>query len=316
MSASAPTRRSPAHQGRRSRAPRRRPHERDAVLRPIRCSTFPMPRQTLVHVHPGAEELGRVYRPTLAINASRHRLRRGARRHAAAERDPRGARRRARRTRTISPGPTPPSKSPARCQYGDDHGTGCATGCPRTRSSPTAPATTRLGAPLPSASAASAPSSRRPRARWATACRRRSPPSCSIPERTVVVLCRRRLLPDERPGIRDRRAVRRCRSSSSSSTTASTARSACTRSANIPAASSRTELKNPDFAAYARAYGGHGETGRDDRRVRAGLRARRRLAASPRSSTSSSIPRRSPPRPPSRRSARRRWPRSTDLKAR
>jgi acetolactate synthase-1/2/3 large subunit len=30
----------------------------------------PEPQQTLVHVHPGAEELGRVYRPTLAINAS------------------------------------------------------------------------------------------------------------------------------------------------------------------------------------------------------------------------------------------------------
>ena len=30
----------------------------------------PVPRQTLVHVHPGAEELGRVYQPTLAINAS------------------------------------------------------------------------------------------------------------------------------------------------------------------------------------------------------------------------------------------------------
>ncbi len=31
---------------------------------------IPGPRQTFVHVHPGAEELGRVYRPQLAINAS------------------------------------------------------------------------------------------------------------------------------------------------------------------------------------------------------------------------------------------------------
>jgi len=31
---------------------------------------IPDPAQALVHVHPGAEELGRVYRPTLAINAS------------------------------------------------------------------------------------------------------------------------------------------------------------------------------------------------------------------------------------------------------
>ena len=31
---------------------------------------IPAPRTTFVHVHPGAEELGRVYRPALAINAS------------------------------------------------------------------------------------------------------------------------------------------------------------------------------------------------------------------------------------------------------
>ncbi len=30
---------------------------------------IPVPRQTLVHVHPGIEELGRVYQPTLAINS-------------------------------------------------------------------------------------------------------------------------------------------------------------------------------------------------------------------------------------------------------
>ena len=29
----------------------------------------PLPRQTLVHVHAGAEELGRVYRPAMAINS-------------------------------------------------------------------------------------------------------------------------------------------------------------------------------------------------------------------------------------------------------
>ena len=29
----------------------------------------PVPNQTLVHVHAGAEELGRVYRPALAINS-------------------------------------------------------------------------------------------------------------------------------------------------------------------------------------------------------------------------------------------------------
>ena len=50
-------------------------------------------------------------------------------------------------------------------------------------------------------------------------------------------LCRRRLLPDERPGIRNRRAIRPADRRRSSSTTASTARSACTRSANIRAGS-------------------------------------------------------------------------------
>ena len=29
----------------------------------------PVPKQTLIHVHAGAEELGRVYQPALAINA-------------------------------------------------------------------------------------------------------------------------------------------------------------------------------------------------------------------------------------------------------
>ena len=32
----------------------------------------PVPRQTLIHVHPGADELGRVYQPAIAINATPH----------------------------------------------------------------------------------------------------------------------------------------------------------------------------------------------------------------------------------------------------
>ena len=31
---------------------------------------MPVPKQTLIHVHPGIEELGRVYRPHLAIHAT------------------------------------------------------------------------------------------------------------------------------------------------------------------------------------------------------------------------------------------------------
>src|SRR5205085_2395382 len=30
----------------------------------------PAPRQTLIHVHPGSDELGRVYQPAIAINAT------------------------------------------------------------------------------------------------------------------------------------------------------------------------------------------------------------------------------------------------------
>src|SRR4030095_3544445 len=30
----------------------------------------PLPRATLIHVHPGADELGRVYQPEIAVNAT------------------------------------------------------------------------------------------------------------------------------------------------------------------------------------------------------------------------------------------------------
>ena len=45
-----------------------------------------------------------------------------------------------------------------------------------------------------------------------------------------------------------------------------------------------TDLVNPDFAALARAYGGHGETVATHRGLRAGLRARASPPASRRSS--------------------------------
>ena len=60
---------------------------------------IPDPQVKLVHVHPGAEELGRVYHPALAINASPAVVLRGARWLAAAECDrvAQGERGRARR---------------------------------------------------------------------------------------------------------------------------------------------------------------------------------------------------------------------------
>ena len=49
------------HRGRRPRDPGRWPALARCRRRPIRCSTFRRPSQTLVHVHADAEELGRVY---------------------------------------------------------------------------------------------------------------------------------------------------------------------------------------------------------------------------------------------------------------
>ena len=69
---------------------------------------------------------------------------------------------------------------------------------------------------------------------------------------------RRRRFSDERAGIRDRRSIQFAVRHHRLPTTACTAPSACIRSANIPAASSATDLRNPDFAAYARAFGGFG----------------------------------------------------------
>ena len=50
----------------------RRAPGRNDDQRATRCSTCPVPRQTLVHVHAGAEELGRVYQPD-ARDQRRHR---------------------------------------------------------------------------------------------------------------------------------------------------------------------------------------------------------------------------------------------------
>ena len=93
------------------------------------------------------------------------------------------------------------------------------------------------------------------------------------PDRDGRRLRRRRLLPDERPGVRDRRAIRpadhrdrRQQRHLRHDPHASGAR------ISRPRRRAPT-CRNPDFAALARAYGGHGETVERDRRVRAGFRA-------------------------------------------
>ena len=138
----------------------------------------PAPRQRLVHVHPGAEELGRVYQPELAIAATPgaflaalNALPPLARTDVA-----RAAQRRERRLRGVARA----ASGTRRRRHVAHRAAGSTSACPTTRSSPTARATTRRGCIASTATAASARSSRPTPARWATACPRPSPPrSCT-----------------------------------------------------------------------------------------------------------------------------------------
>ena len=168
-------------------------------------------------------------------------------------------------------------RSPGALRFGEIMALAARARCRPTRSSATAPAISRPGCTASSRSA-----------RFGT---QLAPTSGSMgygvpaavgakrlyPERTVVVLRRRRRFPDERPGIRDRRAIR----------PADPRRRHRQRHVrhdpHAPGARisrprrRRPTLNNPDFAAYARAFGGFGETRRDDGGLRARLRARRRV---------------------------------------
>ena len=79
------------------------------------------------------------------------------------------------------------------------------------------------------------------------------------PERMVVVFRRRRLLHDERPGARDRRAVQRAGRSSCVVNNGIYGTIRMHQERDYPGRVSGTDLINPDFAALARAYGAHGE---------------------------------------------------------
>ena len=106
------------------------------------------------------------------------------------------------------------ARLPARSSMAQGDATGCATAAGRRRSSATARATSPTWMHRFHRFRPTARSSRRPPARWATACRRRSPRSALAATRWWS-LRRRWLLPDERTGIRHRRAIRPARSSSS-----------------------------------------------------------------------------------------------------
>ena len=84
----------------------------------------------------------------------------------------------------------------------------------------------------------------------------------------------RRLLPDDRRRSSPPPSSTALPSSSSSSTTASTAPSACTRSATIRAASSAPTLSIPTSPPSPAPSAADGVDRRDDRRVRSRLRAR------------------------------------------
>ena len=128
---------------------------------------IPRPQMTFVHVHPGAEELGRVYSPHLPINATPTAFAAALEHlHVAA----RCVVRPRPRMPTISPGPkTRPSSRAG--SISAPSWSGCATIFPPTPSCAMAPAITPPGFIASSAFDASASIWRRPRARWDMACR-------------------------------------------------------------------------------------------------------------------------------------------------
>ena len=225
--------------------------------RATRCSTPPTPAQSLIHVHPGAEELGRVYQPALAIAATPGAVLRRAQCAAGRPRRPGRAATRAAHADYLAwqaPRPMPGSSICGRssrwldARLADDailtngagnYSTGC-TAC--------------------FAIARFARNSRPTSGRWATAC---PPPSRRRPcirnasslswngdgcflmnGQELATAVQYRL--DDRVRRRRQRHVRNDPDAPGART--------------IPAASYGTALVNPDFAALARAYGAHGET--------------------------------------------------------
>ena len=238
------------HAGRR-RACRRRPRRATTLF------GIPAPRQRLVHVHADALR----DRPQLSSDARDHRdvagvLRRAGRRPAAADdplvgRDAPGARRLSRLERA--------GAGQSRPRAGRRDHVRAAPARSRTRSSPPAPAISPSGSAASCASAASSSSSDRPPARWALALPAAIAAARVYPERTVVCFAGDGdflmngqefatavqyglpivvVLIDN--GIYGTIRMHQER--------------------EFPGRVIASSLRNPDFAAYARAFGGHGET--------------------------------------------------------
>ena len=258
--------------------PRRQPAPgRGACARPTSCSRSArgfgeiddrrlhaprrrrVPRQTLVHVHAGRRRAGRVYRAALAIVSALPEFAAAARAlepldggrwadwRAAARARLRGQRcATSRRPATASTWPRV-RRAPARAR------------CPTTRSSPTAPATTRSGCTASTHSRATARSSRRPRGAMGYGVPAAVAAKLVHPERAGRRVRRRRLLPDVRAGARDGGAATARRASSSSSTTACYGTIRMHQERHYPGRVIATDLVNPDFAAFARSFGAYGE---------------------------------------------------------
>ena len=218
----------------------------------------PYPDQTLVHVHADAGELGRVYRPTLAINASP-----SAFVEAFAKRKPPATPRWAdetpnaacRLSRLVD---AAGKRARRRSRWGRSW-TIWKRCCPTTPSSPTAPATTPPGCIASTASAASP--------------RRRAPTSGSMGYGTPAAVAAKALFPD-----RDVIAFAGDGCFLMNGQEFATAVQydlpiivivvnngiygtiRMHQEREYPGRVVATDLKNPDFAALARAYGGHGET--------------------------------------------------------
>ena len=243
----------------------------------------PRPRQTFVHVHNDPEELGRVYQADLADPVRPERLRR----------------RRRPRCRRCSTGPGPQATADGACRgaglarahphrrqpaAGRDRGLRCASGCRRTPSSPTAPATTPSGPTATSPIAASAPSWRRPRARWATACRPRSPPSSPTPTGPVVCFagdgCFLMTGQELATAVQYELPIVVIVVDNGMYGTIR-----MHQEREHPGRVSGTALRNPDFAALARAYGAFGARVETTEEFAPGLRGGAGLAAGRRSST-------------------------------
>ena len=147
--------------------------------------TVPNPAQSLIHVHPDASEIGRVYRADLGIAADAADV--VARLADAAIRPRTGWATRVREARADYEALAGPAGDAGRPQARGRHRAPRCRAGGRRDPHQRGPATIRPSRTATTATGAGARSSRRHRARWATAYRPPSPPSCATrPERSCA----------------------------------------------------------------------------------------------------------------------------------